>query len=264
MRVYLLAVLLLAGCTAGSGTLSGDASLDGSTWIELDLADGQVSSVVAPGAQALAQPRWRTSHILFHRIDPGSVVVTSTALPEGGEDEDDETVTSAMAYVAVFELTEAQWHRLAGLPVTASDLPATGMSAEDLQIAITARSTTRFRLDIPDDALWSVACAGGRNTIFTWGNGTAEEAVDTYAVHQPMSGSGGPTGSAPVGGRTANAFGLFDMHGNAWELVRLGTAFAARGGAWDSPVLQCRTMNRVHVDGDLAHPTVGARLVLRP
>lgn len=262
MRRLAVSALVLAGCSTGTGTLPVDASLDHSTWLELDLADGQVRSVAEPDARTLAQARWRSSHMLFRRIDAASVQVDAV-LPGDGEAEDRAAVAGRMAYLAVFELTQAQWRRLWDAQVPDGLLPATGMSPEDLRIAIGARSTSRFRLDLPDAGLWSVACAAGSSDLFAWGNGTATEAAGTYAVLQPVEGSG-PRGPATVGSLTANALGLHDMHGNVWEIVSQDDGYAVRGGAWDSPALQCRTMNTVVISADLSHPSIGARLVLRP
>jgi formylglycine-generating enzyme required for sulfatase activity len=91
----------------------------------------------------------------------------------------------------------------------------------------------------------------------------AEDAASSNAVHHPRSGAA-PSGPSAIGSLLPNGFGMFDMHGNVWELVRSGDGFEVRGGAWDSPILQCRTANRVDLPGDLAVPNVGVRLALRP
>lgn len=264
MRRILAAVLILAGCDQGSGSLPTAASVSQAGWVSLDLADGTTASLAEPDARTLADARWRTTHMLFRRVEAGPLPASDDGLPEGGEAEDQAgTTASGTAFVAVYELTEGQWNRLRGLDGGGA-LPATGVAPDELAVCAAARSAAPFTLAIPDAGLWAYACAAGSSALFTWGNGTAEDAAATYAVHQPADGSAPPRAPAAVGSLTANRLGLYDMHGNVWEIVRTADGYAASGGAWDSPVLQCRTANRVAIPGDLVHPAVGARLVLRP
>lgn len=263
MRRLAVTAILLAGCTSGSGELTESASLSSATWVEVDIASGTVIAVPEPDARALALPRWRTSHVLFRRIPAGTWSGDARQLPGGGEAEDALGARSdGLSFLAVFELTHAQWERLHQRTGT-DPLPLTGIAAEDLVVALAGVRLDHFRLDLPDADLWAVGCGGGRQALFSWGDGLAEAAAATYAVHFPQSGSA-PGGCSAVGSLLPNAFGLFDMHGNAWETVRRGDGFEARGGAWNSPTLQCRVANAVALPADVGMATVGARLALRP
>lgn len=263
MRRLLAACVLLAGCAAGSGTLPQDAAISDADWVEVELSSGAVTAVGEPAARAMAQERWRTSHMLFRRVPAGGFAGNGDLLPGGGESDDAATAHSdGRSFLAVFEMTTAQWAVLTGA-AGGDRLPLVGMPAEDVALVIAGTSLSRLRLDLPDADLWAVACSSGRSTLFSWGDGLAEDAASTNAVHHPRSGVA-PSAASAVGSLMPNGLGLYDMHGNVWEMVRCGDGFEARGGAWDSPILQCRTANRVDLPADLAVPDVGVRLALRP
>lgn len=59
------------------------------------------------------------------------------------------------------------------------------------------------------EAEWEYACRAGSATKFFWG----DEISDEYAWHEPNS--DGKT--HPVGEKTANKFGIYDICGNIWE-----------------------------------------------
>ena len=64
---------------------------------------------------------------------------------------------------------------------------------------------------LPTEAEWEYACRAGTTTPWSWGENSDE--IDEYACFFDNS-SEGP---AKVGQRKPNAFGLYDMHGNAAE-----------------------------------------------
>ena len=65
----------------------------------------------------------------------------------------------------------------------------------------------------PTEAEWEYAARGGTTTRYSFGDGEGQ--LGTYAWYS--ANSGGKT--QPVGGKAANPFGLYDMHGNVWEWV---------------------------------------------
>jgi len=264
-RVRMLVCLaLLAGCTSGDGALQTDASISSADWLELDLASGTVTALGAPDLRALALARWRTSHVLFRRIPAAVAASDSRLLPGGGEAEDATACASdGSAFLAVFELTNAQWAALNGTSGTDRQ-PLVGVPATLIEAVVASQRLSHGRLALPDPALWVVGCSTGRQALFSWGDGLAESAAGTYAVYHAQS-LVVPNTPAEVGSLLPNAWGLYDMHGNVWEMVRRADGgYEARGGAWDAPILQCRTANAVPLDGDLAVPSVGVRLALRP
>lgn len=117
---------------------------------------------------------------------------------------------------------------------------------------------------LPSEVEWEYACRAGSKTAYHFGD-TARD-LDKYAWHFGNANEQ----THPVGGRKPNAWGLYDMHGNAAEWVldqfdergykKLEKRVAARrepirwptelyprtvrGGSWDSDPQACRSASR--------------------
>lgn len=256
-RLPVLLAVLLSACTGTStGDLANDAALDDAEYLALDLANGAIEALPASTGSNLDAWRQRDDRMLFRRLPAGSYAYA-------GEPGDAVTpVDTPLCWVGVFEVTSAQWARLDGQPPTVGHEPVTGRAANDIVPAVAAFPMPRWRLGLPTSAMWLAAASGGNGRRFAWGDGTADIQAATYAVC--LRSDHTTPGLQTVGSLPATGRGFHDLHGNAWELCADAGAFSIRGGAWDSPVMNCRTANRISIDGELAHPLIGFRLVLRP
>jgi formylglycine-generating enzyme required for sulfatase activity len=123
-------------------------------------------------------------------------------------------------------------------------------------------TATGYRL--PTEAEWEYACRGGTQTPFNTGSCLDAGTEANYYGSNPYTGC--PAGpyvdwTVPVGSYPANAFGLYDMHGNLWEWCNdwygtyggtvsdpvgagVGSYRVVRGGFWNDYAQYCRSAFR--------------------
>lgn len=154
-------------------------------------------------------------------------------------------------------------------------------------------STEGHRYRLPTEAEWEYACRAGTRTRYPHGNDPQDlvrhaNTFDQDAVpywprwkDRALSGHDGHAFTAPVASYPANAFGLYDMVGNAWEWVSdwYGKAAYAeslrddpqgptksetrvrRGGSWHTWPLYARCSYRNWNTPETRYTLVGVRLV---
>lgn len=121
-------------------------------------------------------------------------------------------------YMGKYELTQAQYARVMGANPSANkgdDLPVHGVSWQNGQdFCDKLAKQVKRPVQLPTEAQWEFACRAGTTTAYHSG--------DTIADLGKVGWHGGNSGGKPhpVGQKTPNAWGLFDMHGNIREFVR--------------------------------------------
>ncbi len=178
-------------------------------------------------------------------------------------------------------VTQAQWQAVAALPQINQKLdpdpshfkganrPVEKVSWNDaieFCSRLTKKTGRKYRL--PSEAEWEYACRAGTTTPFHFGETISPEIVNYDGNYTYGSGKKGKyrQETTIVGSfQVANAFGLYDMHGNVWEwcadfwhenyddapsdgsVCEFGgddSLRLLRGGSWDDYPRHCRSANR--------------------
>jgi formylglycine-generating enzyme required for sulfatase activity/serine/threonine protein kinase len=203
--------------------------------------------------------------------------------------------------IATHEVTVAQWKACAsrGACVAqnagrdAGALPVTDVSWDEVQAYIAWLSkTTGRKYRLPSEAEWEFAERGGTTASRFWGDDRGEQCAYANGADQSARDVVDKglrvalcddhfARLAPVGSFTANAFGLFDMLGNAWEWTQDcwhdtfvdapvdGSAIDAkecptrviRGGSWRAKPESLRSYSRGLSTPDHRGDDLGFRVV---
>src|SRR5262249_50414808 len=130
--------------------------------------------------------------------------------------------------------------------------------------------------DLPMEAEWEYACRAGTETPFHYGSSLSSLQANING-NAPYGGAAkGPflQRTSKVGSFPANAWGLFDMHGNVLQWCKEhyakdyvegepGAERVARGGFWLSPAKNCRAASRQSLDAGTRGSGLGFRIVIR-
>lgn len=233
---------------------------------------------------------------------PGGTFLMGSPSTEAGRfrhESPQNPVTVKPFYMGKFPVTQAQWKAVAALPQVSraldcdpsyfkgDNLPVEQVSSiEAVEFCERLSKKTGRTYRLPSEAEWEYACRAGTTTPFHFGETITSDLANyngncTYAS-EPQGKCRKKT--TPVDRfQVANAFGLYDMHGNVWEwcadpwhdnyqgapsdgrvrLINSDTHLWLRGGSWYANPANCRSACRsLSGPGGRHHnSSIGFRLV---
>jgi formylglycine-generating enzyme required for sulfatase activity len=197
----------------------------------------------------------------FVWIPPGTFMMGSPKEEKGRlalETQHEVTLTKGF-YMSIYTVTQEEWQAVMNNNPSyfkgEKNLPVENVSWEDCQEYImNLREKDKNSYRLPTEAEWEYCCRARTTTPFHFG-----ETISTEQANYIGGGNGKPT---PVGSFPANAFGLFDMHGNVFQWCQdwfddypqnavtdpqgpeKGFGRVLRGGSWRSLPQLCRSAHR--------------------
>ncbi|WP_246605459.1 SUMF1/EgtB/PvdO family nonheme iron enzyme [Sphaerospermopsis torques-reginae] len=213
-------------------------------------------------------------------------------------------VTVQPFWMGIYPVTQAQWKAVVTQCPKAkrdlnpdpsrfkgNNLPVESISWYDaVEFCERLSRLTRKKYRLPSEAEWEYACRAGTTTPFHFGGTITGELANYHSttVYAEEPKSEWRQKKTPVGSFTANAFGLYDMHGNVWEWCyddwhedysdspNNGSAWlkrnndeddtsnyrVLRGGSWLSLPRHCRSAYRTYYYPDYRDDYGGFRLVV--
>jgi formylglycine-generating enzyme required for sulfatase activity len=198
----------------------------------------------------------------------------------GASDEKVHPVTIAKDFwMQTTELTQAHWGVVMNtkpwMSQSVPHMPVEGVNWEDTQkffekFAPMVREQFPGRnASLPTEAEWEYACRAGTTSKWYFGNDESQFDLHGWSVASKVR------GPQTVAQKPANAWGLFDMHGNVAEWV--SDAYAPydskdpadasyrifRGGSWNDRAVNCRSAKREKDLPTKSNLFLGFRAVIR-
>ena len=272
-----------------------DGGTAGKLYCVIDLSAGPNADKY-PVSYLYAEPKggwtdeYKTTKLVLRRIEPGSFKMCGKY---------DVTLTKPF-YIGVFEVTQRQYELVTGhnpsqnkgdmRPVERVSWNTirgdsskfnwpTSVEVEPPSFMGRLRSRTGVvSFDLPTEAQWEYACRAGTTSKYNNGGDSEDDLKLLGRYKENLSdGKGGYPKTTTVGSYQPNAWGLYDIHGNVWELCldwdakfsgqmkdsvgpSSGVNRVRRGGGCDSNANGCTSSIRYASVPSLVSPVFGFRL----
>lgn len=205
------------------------------------------------------------------------------------ERSDNETlheVTVSNFQMGQTEVTQKQWQAVMGTNPSSfkgQDLPVDSVSWNDAQAFITRlKQQTGREFRLPTEAEWEYASRSGTTTPFSFGDNISPEQVNYDGNYPYSNGQKGEYRQTTIAVKSlpANAWGLYEMHGNVLEWcsdwygdysteavtnptgATNGMSRVLRGGSWYGSAWNARSAFRYYSTPDYGNYYVGFRFAL--
>jgi formylglycine-generating enzyme required for sulfatase activity len=253
-----------------------------------------ILGMIQLGCQTYAQsPKTITNSIGMKLVlIPKGTFMMGSPIEEEGADNDEEQHQVTIGkdyYLGVTEVTQGQYEKVMGTNPSyfqkrvirksdSSMYPVELVSWEDAvefckklsDLPEEKKAGRVYRL--PTEAEWEYACRAGSKAAYSFGANS--KTLGDYAWFGENSGRQ----THPVGEKKANAWGLYDMHGNVWEWCSdwygvypkgsvsdpsgpsEGSCRVVRGGFWFGVAAGCRSADRSRFDPSVL--SLGFRVAL--
>lgn len=224
----------------------------------------------------------------FVWIKPGTFMMGSPE-SEPGRDSDENLHTVRLTrgfFMQTTEVTQGQYKAIMGdnpsyFKDCGDDCPVERVSwnMADKFINKLNKVQDKYIYSLPTEAQWEYCARAGTKTAYSWGDGADCSKANYGNGWSSECKDINPGKTMIVKSYHPNDWGLYDMHGNVWELCKdrygkypsgividpvgsmSGTSRVCRGGSWFSYAGICRSALRGYYVADLRDDFLGFRLV---
>jgi uncharacterized protein (TIGR02996 family) len=221
-------------------------------------------------------------------IPPGSFLMGGTV--NDNEKPVHRVLLTAGFFMGTHPVTQAQWRAVTGAEpshFTGENRPVECVSWDDCR-AFCAQATDGLggwaTVRLPTEEEWEYACRAGTTTEYHFGDAVTAEVANyngNYAWNRCPKGVYREH-TTDAGSFPANAWGLYDVHGNVWEWCADGygpyeaidqtdtrgesnvRSLVIRGGAWHNDPTRCRAAFRTRAPPAARNSRLGFRVCFRP